>query len=256
MTMLVPQSDFHGGVAQGDVLRVESPHVERGLTPAHLQRHLIRGRDWATTDPFLLMAEDWLGAAVFDHCPHRGFEIFTYVVEGRIEHCDNHGNRGSIGPGDALLVTAGRGVVNSDISVDAKPIHLLQLWINLPRESKLVPAHYQELRANELPVRREPGAELRVFSGASEAAVAATRNHTPLTITEMRLQAGARITQDVPRGFNSFIVVLDGEGVLGSESTHIRAGQIAWLARNERQNRITTTGGEQGCARCCLRRVR
>lgn len=246
MTLPVKPWDFHCGIAQGDVSRADSPPIERSFEPAHLQRHFIRGGHWAATDPFLLMVEDWAGPAVLDHWPHRGFEIFTYVIEGGLEHRDNHGNRSIIGPGDALLLTAGRGIVNSEVSVNGKPLHLLQLWVNLARESKLVPARFEELRAKDLPARREPGVELRVFSGSSGKSAAATHNYIPLTIIEMQLQPGARITQELPRGSNSFIVVLDGECAVGEDSARIRSGQIAWLARRERQDGITITGGEPG----------
>jgi redox-sensitive bicupin YhaK (pirin superfamily) len=220
------------------VLRVESPAIECGCTPAHLQRHFIRGTDWAASDPFLLMAEDWAGPGVFDHHPQRGFQTFIYVLEGTVEHCDNHGNCGVIGPGDALLMTAGRGAVCSEFPADGKTIHLLQLWINLPRTHKLVPARCQQLPAARLPVRHEHGAEFRVFTGAL------ANEATPLSIIEITLEPGARITQDVPAGFNAFAAGLNGDGQVASSET--RAGQIAWLAPLEAPGVVALASGDQG----------
>ena len=233
------QSNFRNEPAERETLSVESPAIECGCTPAHRQRHFIRGGEWVASDPFLLMAEDWAGAGVFDHHPQRGFQTFIYVLEGRVEHCDNHGNCGIIGPGDALLMTAGRGAVRSEIPVDGKPMHLLQLWVNLPRAHKLAPARCQELRAARLPIRREQGAEVRAFSQAAENA-----NVTPLSIIEISLQPGARIAQDVPAGFNAFAVVLQGDGQVASSAT--RAGQIAWLAPLELPGVVALAGGDQG----------
>jgi redox-sensitive bicupin YhaK (pirin superfamily) len=120
--------------------------------------------------------EDWFPAGVFDRHPHRGIETVTYLIEGAIEHYDNHGHTGRLGPGDALWLTAGRGLIHNEQPIDGQTVHLLQLWVNLPRADKLVPARYQELRAASLPVRRGPGAEIHVYSGASGAVSAPTRN--------------------------------------------------------------------------------
>ena len=238
--------EFSTPPAQRAVLRVESPAIECGCTPAHLQRHFIGGGDWAASDPFLLMAEDWAGTGVFDHHPQRGFETFIYVLEGSVEHSDNHGNCGVIGPGDGLLLTAGRGAVHSEIPADGRPIHLLQLWINLPRAHKLVPARCQKLLAANLPVRREPGAELRVFSGASGNVAAATANFSPLTIVEIALQPGAHVAQEVPAGFNAFAVVLNGDGEFGSCATQLGPGHIAWLGPLDQPGVVVCAAGAQG----------
>src|SRR5215207_1437866 len=167
-----------------DVARVDRPEIRRGMNDSHRVRPLVEPGEWAWTDPFLLLMEDWFPEGVFDKHPHRGIETVTLVLDGIIEHYDNHGNKGTLHPGDALWLTAGRGLIHNEKPAPGQTVHLLQLWINLPRANKRVPAHYQELRAAELPVRREGGAEIRVFSGTSGTATAPTRNLTPVTMVE------------------------------------------------------------------------
>src|ERR671931_621246 len=92
-----------------DIARIDTPAVGRGTSDAHRVRPLVPPGDWAATDPFLLLMEDWFPEGVFDNHPHRGIETVTYLIDGTIKHYDNHGHKGTIRPGDALWLTAGRG---------------------------------------------------------------------------------------------------------------------------------------------------
>jgi redox-sensitive bicupin YhaK (pirin superfamily) len=127
---------------------------------------------------------------------------------------------------------------------NGKPVHLLQLWVNLPAASKLAPAHFQDLRASEMPVRYEPGAEIRVFSGALGSGTAPTANYGPVTMVEARLELGARIEQNLPAGYNTFIVVLEGNARLGASAAEVKAGQVAWLTRSEVESTVTIAAGK------------
>ena len=89
---------------------------------------------------------------------------------------------------------------------------------------------YQDLVASELPVRRERSVEVLVFSGASGGVTAPTQNHVPVTMLRMRCEPLASFRADLPGDFNAFVVVLEGEARLGTESTSVRAGQVAWLS--------------------------
>ncbi len=97
------------------VLRIDRPEVQQGMTPQHRVRPLMpaamRG-DFAATDPFLALMEDWFPRGVFGKHPHRGIETVTYVLEGRLDHYDNQGHSGVIGPGDVQWMTAGSGLVD------------------------------------------------------------------------------------------------------------------------------------------------
>ena len=113
------------------------------MTPQHRVRPLLpaamRG-DWAATDPFLALMEDWFPRGVFGKHPHRGIETVTYVLEGRIDHYDNLGHEGAILPGDAQWMTAGRGLIHNEIPAEGETVHSLQLWVNLPASQKMTAA--------------------------------------------------------------------------------------------------------------------
>jgi len=228
------------------VLRIDKPEPRRGMNADHRVRPLLpeamRG-EWAAVDPFLALMEDWFPRGVFGKHPHRGIETVTYVLEGRIDHYDNLGHEGAILAGDAQWMTAGRGLIHNEIPAEGDVVHSLQLWVNLPAAQKMTAPRYQDLVASKLPARREPGAEIRVFSGASGGVVAPTKNHVPVTMLEFRLDAGASVSQDLPADYNAFIVVLEGDGSIGGAP--IVKGDVAWLTRedSERASDFAIAGG-------------
>jgi quercetin 2,3-dioxygenase len=218
------------------VLRIDRPQVHEGMTPEHRVRPLMpaamRG-DFAATDPFLALMEEWFPRGVFGKHPHRGIETVTYVLEGRIDHYDNQGHEGVIGPGDVQWMTAGRGLIHNEVPAEGVVVHSLQLWVNLPAADKMTAPRYQDLAGDAVPVRREPGAEIRVFSGSSGGVTAPTTNFVPVTMVEFRLEPGAWVRQDLPADYNAVVVVLEGAGALGREGAPVKAGDVAWLTRGE-----------------------
>ena len=218
------------------VLRIDRPEVQQGMTPQHRVRPLMptamRG-DFAATDPFLALMEDWFPRGVFGKHPHRGIETVTYVLEGRVDHYDNQGHEGVIGPGDVQWMTAGRGLIHNEIPAEGVVVHSLQLWVNLPAADKMTAPRYQDLAGDAVPVRKEPGVEVRVFSGASGGVTAATKNFVPVTMVEFRLEPGASVRQDLPADFNAVLVVLEGEGAIGDDRATVTAGDVAWLTRGD-----------------------
>jgi redox-sensitive bicupin YhaK (pirin superfamily) len=225
------------------VLRIDHPEAQQGMTPQHRVRPLLpaalRG-EWAAVDPFLGLMEDWFPRGVFGKHPHRGIETVTYVLEGRIDHYDNQGYEGAILPGDAQWMTAGRGLIHNEVPAEGDTVHSLQLWINLPASDKMTAPRYQELVAKEMPVRREPGAEVRVFSGSSGKVSAPTKNHVPVTMVEFRLDPKAVIRQDLPADYNAFLVVLEGDGAIGDPPRRVVSGDVVWLTRGENSEQSMT----------------
>ncbi len=225
------------------VLRIDRPQVQQGMTPEHRVRPLMpaamRG-DFAATDPFLALMEDWFPRGVFGKHPHRGIETVTYMIEGRIDHYDNQGHEGMIGPGDVQWMTAGRGLIHNEIPAAGVVVHSLQLWVNLPAADKMTAPRYQDLAGDAVPVRREPGVEARVFSGESGGVGAPTKNFAPVTMVEFRLEPHAWVRQDLPADYNAVVVVLDGAGALGAEGASIGAGDVAWLTRRDDAARSET----------------
>jgi redox-sensitive bicupin YhaK (pirin superfamily) len=97
----------------------------------------------------------------------------------------------------------------------------------------MVQPRTQHLVAADLPLRREQAAEIRVFSGKSGDVIAPTKNYTPVTMLEVRLEAGARIRQELPADHNTFLVVLEGDGVIGGDESPVHAGDVVWLTHTD-----------------------
>jgi quercetin 2,3-dioxygenase len=177
-------------------------------------------------DPFLLL--DRMGPVTHgpgeakgapDH-PHRGFETVTYILEGAMEHEDSQGNRGRIGPGDVQWMTAGSGVIHSElpsqeIRSNGGRLHGFQLWVNLPRRDKMMKPRYQELRAEQIPTADDGKVRVTVIAGESMGTRATIDTRTPIFYLHVRLAAGARFTQPVPESYNAFAFVMSGSATFG-----------------------------------------
>lgn len=133
---------------------------------------VIGGPELDMLDPFLLLdefgtdkAEDYI--AGFPEHPHRGFETVTYMLQGHMRHKDNHGNQGDLVPGSVQWMTAGRGLVHSEMPMQEEgEMRGFQLWINLPSSAKMVEPHYQEFGPDQLPVVKPvPGVEVKIIAG-------------------------------------------------------------------------------------------
>ena len=205
-----------------------------------LVRRPFPGAGLEQVDPFLLLDEmgpadygpgEALGAP--DH-PHRGFETVTYLLVGEMEHEDSAGHRGTLGPGDVQWMTAGSGVVHSEmpsrkILREGGRLHGFQLWVNLPARDKMMPPRYQEVPAVRIPKAVSPDGKVRVAVIAGEAlgvhAVIETR--TPILCHDWTLESGADVTTPVPDGFDAFGYVFEGEALVAGEKC--RDGQMAIL---------------------------
>jgi redox-sensitive bicupin YhaK (pirin superfamily) len=107
----------------------------------------------------------------------------------------------------------------------------LQLWVVLPESARNMPPRVQLVRRDSAPVRRLPGVELRLYSGRSGDVVSPTRNTTPVTLADIRLEPGGVLEQDLPLADNGFLLVLNGEVVVGESGVRVSKGQIGWLDR-------------------------
>jgi quercetin 2,3-dioxygenase len=182
-------------------------------------------------DPFLLL--DRMGPVTHgpgeakgapDH-PHRGFETVTYVLEGAMEHGDSQGNHGRIGAGDVQWMTAGSGVIHSEMPAaelrrNGGRMHGFQLWVNLPRRDKMMKPRYQELRAAEIPTASSADGKVTVtvIAGESLGTRATIDTRTPIIYLHVRLAAGARFAQPVPPAYNAFAFVIGGEATSGTST--------------------------------------
>src|SRR5678815_4745048 len=196
-------------------------------------------------DPFLLLDEmgpkdlapnEAKGAS--DH-PHRGFETVTYMLEGRMQHKDSRGNAGKLTPGDVQWMTAGSGVVHSemaesDFAKKGGRLHGFQLWVNLPKRDKMTKPRYQEIPSANIPVATsEDGlVSVRIIAGESLGKQAVIKTHTPIVYLHFAIQPGGRITQAVPSDYNTFAYVIAGEGSFGPELEIASRGQMVMFESN------------------------
>ncbi|KAK9826662.1 hypothetical protein WJX74_008539 [Apatococcus lobatus] len=182
-------------------------------------------------DPFLMLDElkcpaDQASAGFPDH-PHRGFETCSIMLSGEMEHYDSAGNHGIIGPGGVQWMTAGRGLVHSEMPHTKDGMMWgFQLWINLPAKDKMVKPRYQDYQADEIPSVRKDGATVRVMAGESWGTIGPIKLRNPGFLLDVTLQKGGRFVQPVPPEWTTFAYVCQGSGRLGStdakiEQTHV-----------------------------------
>ncbi|MGR4064207.1 MAG: pirin family protein [Vulcanimicrobiaceae bacterium] len=169
-------------------------------------------------DPFLLLDEfgsddsvDYAGG--FPDHPHRGFETVTYMLEGRMRHRDNHGNSGLLESGSVQWMTAGRGIVHSEMPEQENgAMRGFQLWVNLPARDKMSPPRYQDVPPERIPeVAAGEGARVRVIAGALNGAEGPVTGISVEPIyLDVALDAGASFRAAVPRGHQAFAYVYEG----------------------------------------------
>jgi len=199
----------------------------------------------ALTSPFLLLDEmgpiewppnDAIGAP--NH-PHRGFETVTYLLQGRMNHSDSAGNSGSLNPGDIQWMTAGRGVIHSELPhPDFKKtggiMHGFQIWVNLPAADKMMQPRYQDIPAEEIPIATSNDGlvKVRVIAGQSLGQSAIIDTVIPITFLHITLKPGGKITQVLDKGLNGMIYCFSGQ--LNVENKVLHDGQLGLLSDGEK----------------------
>jgi len=200
-------------------------------------------------DPFLMLdnfgseqANDYI-AGFPDH-PHRGFETVTYMLTGRMRHRDSAGNEGLLASGGVQWMTAGRGVIHSEMPEQAEGLmEGFQLWLNLPAKDKMRQPWYKDFEAAEIPVlQTASGATVRVIAGESQGVAGAVqREVTEPLYVDVELPAGAAFDQAIRQGHNAFIYVYRGEVAVDGKA--IPAQSMAILANNEGADGVRVTAG-------------
>jgi redox-sensitive bicupin YhaK (pirin superfamily) len=201
-------------------------------------RRAFAGIDLAHLDPFIMM--DQMGEVEYapgepkgtPWHPHRGFETVTYMIDGVFEHQDSHGGGGSITNGDTQWMTAGSGILHIEtppewLVTSGGLFHGIQLWVNLPRDTKLTDPRYQDIRSGEVRLLAGPeaGSLVRVIAGNVGAHSGPGRTHTDMTLLHATLEPGARLELPWEQEFNALAYVLSGQGTAGVDGVPIRSGQ-------------------------------
>ncbi|MDP3512152.1 MAG: pirin family protein [Sulfuritalea sp.] len=177
-------------------------------------------------DPFLMLdafasdnPDDYIGG--FPDHPHRGFETVTYMIAGRMQHRDSAGHEGLLENGGVQWMTAGCGVIHSEIpQQEAGVMEGFQLWLNLPARDKMSEPWYRDFTAAELPrFVTDGGVDVTVIAGTSHGvAGAVTREATAPLYLDLHLPTGTRFAQPLPVGHNAFVYVYRGEVRIGDET--------------------------------------
>ena len=193
---------------------------------------IIGSPDLDMIDPFLMLdffesdkPDDYIGG--FPDHPHRGFETVTYLLAGRMRHWDNAGHEGVIEPGDVQWMSAGRGVIHSEMPEQEDGLlQGFQLWINLPAKDKMMAPAYQEFKAADIPVERTtPAIETKVIAGRTDfGTVGSIDNpHTRPLFFDVKLAAGAQFNQSIPPDYNGFIFCISGSINVGATAKPLMA---------------------------------
>lgn len=209
----------------------------------------LGGQQLPELDPFLLLdsfgtdnPDDYI-AGFPDH-PHRGFETVTYMIEGQMRHKDSTGGEGLLGPGSIQWMTAGRGIVHSEMPEQKEgKMQGFQLWVNLPAADKMCPPRYQDIDPGDVPVTTtETGTTIRVLAGSANGVSGPVNGVSvdPLYI-DVAIEAGGTHTQVIQPGHTAFVYTFEGSVEVGG--TQVSLNQLALLSDGDDVSLSSQSGG-------------
>jgi redox-sensitive bicupin YhaK (pirin superfamily) len=236
----------------GDGFHVSTYFPSAGLPPERVSPFVLM--DYGPPKEFTPLPRGKRGVGWH---PHRGFETVTLAWEGAVAHRDNAGHAGVIGPGDVQWMTAAAGIFHEEFHEEAFSrrggrMHMMQLWVNLPKKDKTAPPAYQPITSADIPrVALEPprgdgdghgaGGEVRVIAGAYAGAQGPAHTFTPITMLDARLEAGGRLPIALPATHNALAVVAHGRVRAGTATAG--AGELILFA-NDGGDRIELAAEE------------
>ncbi|MBT7422833.1 MAG: pirin family protein [Candidatus Marinimicrobia bacterium] len=180
-------------------------------------RRIIGSPELNMLDPFLLLDEfgsedpnDYI--AGFPPHPHRGFETITYMLNGKFRHKDSAGNEGFLSDGSVQWMTAGKGVIHSEMPEQTDGlIKGFQLWLNLPKEKKMISPKYNDINADQIPCINFDGGNVKIISGEFSGVTGPGEPHTGMLYFDIHLDAKSELILPIENGWNGFIYVYDGK---------------------------------------------
>ena len=210
--------------------RIERPLELGASDQVQRKRLVLHSDDFAALSPFLRLSEDWFAApGGFETHPHRGMQTVTLVLDGALHHRDHTGADGVLRQGDVQWMTAGRGVLHSEMPYRNEPAHTLQLWLNLPAKAKMIPARYVDQRAASVPVRRDAGIERRIYAGDVDGVAQPHGSEWPMMLVDIAMEPGATCRQAIPAGYRGLLYMLAGRAKIGADRRNIAAPDVAWF---------------------------
>ena len=204
-------------------------------------------------DPFMLLdhmssdvPDDYL--AGFPSHPHRGFNTFTYMIDGDMEHKDSLGNTGRLGPGGAQWMKAGSGVIHSEMPTQKNGLlRGFQLWINLPAANKMEMPEYQEYKASAFPVIKTEDYRVKVIIGDFDCAVSPIKDEiTQVSYVDVQLNPGKSFQVNLSENKNSFLYLFEGDGQLNQQVTVQQVSQHNLITLDRGTHLLEFISGKQG----------
>lgn len=198
-------------------------------------------------DPFLLFDEFRNDASDaysggFPNHPHRGFETVTYMKQGRMRHRDSVGNEGLLTAGSVQWMTAGRGIIHSEMPEQEDGLMWgYQLWVNLPKEKKMTEPRYQDIPPENIPLYEKDGLQVRVIAGQYKDVSAAAETNIEIHYLDVHLRKDSVFEHDLPKSFQGFIYVYEGEATVGE--TNVSPNTLGVLDDGSRISVTPANGG-------------
>ena len=234
-------------VEKSDQVKVYQPGSQHVVGDGFHVRNLFPSNDLdRELSPFIML--DYAGPTFYpatdtprgvgEH-PHRGFETVTIVYQGIVAHRDSAGNSGVIGPGDVQWMTAASGVVHEELHEKewarrGGTLQAIQLWVNLPRSSKMSEPGYQTIVNDQIPVvQLDGGGSLRVIAGSVGGAKGPAKTFTPIELYDLRLRAGHSTPLQIPNGYNVGVLVLAGQASVGGSHRLSEAELAVYVSTGE-----------------------
>ena len=165
--------------------------------------------------------------------PHRGFETVTYMLAGEMEHEDSVGSKGVITPGDVQWMTAGKGIIHSELPTkkmmeEGGLMHGFQIWVNLPAKDKMMNPRYQDITADQSPTIEKDGVWARVIAGECLGIESSIDTVIPITYVHVKMESGATLDKTLDTELNGMIYVFKGE--VSIEGKSVKDGSLALLS--------------------------
>ncbi len=179
--------------------------------------------------------------------PHRGFETVTYMLAGEMEHEDSVGSKGVITPGDVQWMTAGRGIIHSEMPTkkmmdEGGLMHGFQIWVNLPAKDKMMNPRYQDITADQSPTIEKDGVWARVIAGECLGIESSIDTVIPITYVHVKMAPGSTLNKTLGEDLNGMLYVFAGE--VSVEGKNVKDGKLALLSNGQRVNIESQSGAE------------
>jgi redox-sensitive bicupin YhaK (pirin superfamily) len=229
------------------LVSVSTPAGHTGfMGPEHTARSVIGG-DYVASDPFIALMDDRLNKTdtkpVGGPHPHAGFETVSLLLEGEV---GDEAYR--MKSGDFQMMTAGSGIVHTETITKIAKMHLLQLWVNLPKKDRWALPRVQDLPLEHVPTSDKDGVAIKLYSGTLAGLTSPVKNYVPVIIADIRITAGVTTSLQLPANFNTLLYMLQGGARVGEDARLLQLDQVGWLdlSVEEELSTLQITAGEAG----------